>query len=104
MEAPDDAPVLPEQVETAVYRIADEALTNAVEHAGASHCRVRLTFGADLVLEVLDDGRARIQPVPATGGWGWSPCAAGPRNGVAVSGSSTAARATAYTLGLPLPA
>ncbi|HET6353463.1 sensor histidine kinase [Streptomyces sp.] len=62
VEAPDDAPVLPEQVETAVYRIADEALTNVVKHAGASHCRVRLTFGADLVLEVLDDGRG---PYPA---------------------------------------
>lgn len=48
---------LPAAVEVAAYRIAGEALTNAVRHAGAA--RVRLTLrrsGTSLVVEVADDG------------------------------------------------
>jgi len=40
--------------EMAVLRIADEALHNAVRHAGAEHITVRLGDG---VVEVVDDGR-----------------------------------------------
>lgn len=58
VEAPDDVPALPEPVETAAFRITDEALTNVVKHAGATHCLVRLSFGAVLTLEVHDDGHA----------------------------------------------
>ncbi|MEU5346525.1 sensor histidine kinase [Streptomyces sp. NPDC020766] len=57
VEAPDDVPTLPEPVETAAFRIVDEALTNVVKHAGATRCRVRLSFGTVLTLEVHDDGR-----------------------------------------------
>ncbi|HJQ83052.1 MAG TPA: sensor histidine kinase [Candidatus Binatia bacterium] len=48
---------LPEQVETAVYRIIQEALTNVARHAHAHRVSVALTGGQDeLRLEVADDG------------------------------------------------
>lgn len=49
---------LPEAVETAVYRIAQEALTNAVRHAGAQHVSIILERrGNTVVLIVEDDGQ-----------------------------------------------
>jgi signal transduction histidine kinase len=47
---------LPAAVEVAAYRIATEAMTNAVRHAGAAHCSVRLVGGSDLTVIVEDDG------------------------------------------------
>lgn len=45
-------------IEIAAYRVVQEALTNAVKHAGATAIDVRLHLGGDrLVLEVSDDGR-----------------------------------------------
>jgi signal transduction histidine kinase len=45
-------------VRQALYRIAQEAVQNAVKHARAGHVSVRL-FGedTDVVLEVVDDGQ-----------------------------------------------
>ena len=50
---------LPAAVEVAAYRIAAEAMTNVVRHAGAAHCTVRLRRdgAAGLLVEVGDDGR-----------------------------------------------
>lgn len=51
-------PELPAAVEVAAYRIAQEALTNAVKHAGASRIGVAVsTADGDLVLRIHDDGR-----------------------------------------------
>jgi len=48
---------LPAAVEVAAYRIAGEAVTNAVRHSGARAIRVRLCREADtLVVLVTDDG------------------------------------------------
>ena len=60
VEVPEEVlPPLPAAVEVAAYRIAHEAMINAVRHAGATSCTVR--FGLDregglLRLEVEDDG------------------------------------------------
>jgi signal transduction histidine kinase len=52
-----DPGALPAAVEVGVYRIASEALANAVRHAGARTCRLSLHRDADGVsLSVVDDG------------------------------------------------
>ena len=49
-------PDLPEQVETAAFRIAEEAMTNVLRHARASRCEVRLEVDGALVVSVSDNG------------------------------------------------
>ena len=49
-------PDLPAAVEVAAYRIAIEALTNAVRHSGATICRVEVDSAEDLEVTVTDDG------------------------------------------------
>lgn len=49
---------LPPDLETALYRITQEALTNAVKHARADRISVHLAYEEDeLTLTVTDDGR-----------------------------------------------
>lgn len=51
-------PQLSSEVELAIYRIAQEALTNAVRHSGASEVTVSLTAAnGRLTLTVTDDGQ-----------------------------------------------
>ncbi|MCI0396375.1 MAG: sensor histidine kinase [Chloroflexi bacterium] len=66
IEAPATMPALPAAVEVAAYRIALEAVTNVVRHAGASHCTVRLMVSDGLRLEIEDDGRG-LPLQPGTG-------------------------------------
>jgi signal transduction histidine kinase len=48
---------LPRPVETAAYRVAQEALTNVARHAAAARTVVDLDYGIDvLVVQVRDDG------------------------------------------------
>lgn len=55
-------------VEVALLRIAQEALTNVVKHAGATVAHVRLTASDDVVeLEVDDDGHGRAGAVDGLG-------------------------------------
>ncbi|TDD68264.1 GAF domain-containing protein [Actinomadura darangshiensis] len=55
--AADEAVVLPEEHEAVAFRITQEALYNALRHAGAQTVQVRLgTADARAVLEVSDDG------------------------------------------------
>jgi signal transduction histidine kinase len=56
VEAPEGLPNLPAAVEVAVYRIAQEALTNVARHARAQSCVVHLAVDDDVGLEVVDDG------------------------------------------------
>lgn len=65
---PDPLPELPAAVEVAAYRIAVEALANAVRHAGARSCCVRLVADERLTVEVTDDGRGiEADARPGTG-------------------------------------
>jgi signal transduction histidine kinase len=70
VEAPDLLPDLPAAVEVAAYRIVLEALTNAVRHAQASQCSVRITAGELLYLEIEDNGVG--MPIDAPVGVGLS--------------------------------
>ena len=55
---PNPIPRLDETTEVTVYRIAQEALTNAVRHADATRVQISLTVDDErLRLEVRDDGR-----------------------------------------------
>lgn len=57
LEVRGEAQRLQPEVETALFRIAQEAVTNVVRHAEAGEARVVLTFEPDLLsLEVSDDG------------------------------------------------
>ncbi len=59
---------LPDEVETAVYRIVQEALTNAIKHAAAGHVSVVLTRKhGRLSIVIEDDGRG-FDPTEAAGG------------------------------------
>ena len=56
-ERPQALPTLPAAVEVALYRIAQEALTNVQKHARAAHVRLSLALeGSILTLELEDDG------------------------------------------------
>lgn len=48
---------LDEERELAIYRVVQEALSNIVQHADASHVDVTLEFGDVIVLTINDDGR-----------------------------------------------
>jgi signal transduction histidine kinase len=61
---------LPVGLELSAYRIVQEALTNALKHAGDARASVRVRYGDDsLELEVVDDG-AGAQAELASGGHG----------------------------------
>lgn len=63
--APDALPVLPPPVAAAAFRVAEEALTNAVRHAHAAHCAVELTVvDHELHVSVTDDGVGFAGPRP----------------------------------------
>ena len=54
---------LPVGIELSAYRIVQEALTNALKHAGEARARVRVRYGADsLELEIVDDGAGAAAP------------------------------------------
>jgi signal transduction histidine kinase len=76
---------LPPGIELALYRVAQEALTNTLKHAGPSAARVVLRYGDHAVnLDVLDNGRS-----PGTPGTGHG--LIGMRERVALYGGSLAA-------------
>jgi two-component system, NarL family, sensor kinase len=68
---PDYVPDLPAAVEVALYRIASEAIHNAVRHSGGQRCAVTIEVTAGEVhMRIRDDGRGL--PEPLIGGVGVS--------------------------------
>ncbi|MCC7207527.1 MAG: HAMP domain-containing protein [Anaerolineae bacterium] len=53
---------LPTEQEIGLYRIAQEAVTNALRHAAATRVEVRLVYGDSAELSVADDGRGFTVP------------------------------------------
>ena len=100
------AQALPERINIAVYRVAQEALTNVTRHARAN--RVRLVLARDgaghLCLTIADDGRG-MDPGRSTRGLGL--LGAGER-AAALGGElridSAPGAGTRLTLRVPLPA
>jgi signal transduction histidine kinase len=75
---------LPVGIELSAYRIVQEALTNALKHAGEASASVNIRYGSDsLELEIADDGTGASVPV-ASGGHGL----VGMRERVALYGGS----------------
>ncbi len=63
-----DLPGLGAPVEASLYRVAQEALHNALRHAGASRVRVTLErTPRRVVLEVADDGHGFVPEMPSSG-------------------------------------
>jgi signal transduction histidine kinase len=63
-------PRLTPELETTIYRIVQEALTNALKHAHATHVGVTVAeHDGEVVVEVRDDG-AGFRPEAATRGYG----------------------------------
>jgi signal transduction histidine kinase len=59
---------LPVGIELSAYRIVQEALTNALKHAGKASASVNIRYGSDsLELEIADDGAGASTPVSSGG-------------------------------------
>ncbi|GAA2250255.1 histidine kinase [Herbiconiux moechotypicola] len=59
---------LREEVQSSLYLVAAEALSNAARHSGAGTVTIALdTVGGDARLEVADDGRGMVGAVPGVG-------------------------------------
>ena len=89
-------------VDLSAYRIVQEALTNALKHAGPARARVIVRYGEhDLEIEIADDGPGGTAD-PATGGHGL----VGMRERVALFGGDLAAgrrRGGGYAVRARLP-
>jgi signal transduction histidine kinase len=66
-----EAGQLPGVIDVSAYRIVQEALTNALKHAGRARAWVRVRYAGDTVtIEVQDDGSGAAGPVSESGGHG----------------------------------
>jgi signal transduction histidine kinase len=65
---------LPAELKTAIFRVAQEALTNVIKHSDASNVDVRLCYQSDVIsLSVKDDGKGfdtRTSTHPRRPSWG----------------------------------
>jgi two-component system sensor histidine kinase UhpB len=65
LDLPGGMPDMPSQTELVIYRVAQEALTNAIRHAEASQITLSLRVAGDhITLRVRDDGRGIAVPLP----------------------------------------
>lgn len=62
---------LPAGLDLAVYRVAQEALTNVVKHAPGARVALSIAYcGGEVVVDVHDDGGGRVAVAPAGAGHG----------------------------------
>ena len=100
---------LPAEVETALYRVAQKALTNARKHAGTTRAQVKLTrLPGKIHLEVRDFGRGFDPSAPTTNGPGERVGLIGMRERVALLGGELEIRSapgagTSAIAEVPLP-
>jgi signal transduction histidine kinase len=74
---------LPRSLDQSAYRIIQEALTNALRHAGGTIAHVAVRYRAEqLELEVANDGRAGNGSEPAAGRRSSDPDWQGRRSGL----------------------
>jgi len=67
VDAAERSPRLPAPIETALYRVAEEAVANAARHADASRVAIRLRRDRDAIeLRIVDDGRGFDAERPAS--------------------------------------
>jgi signal transduction histidine kinase len=95
---------LPREVETALYRIVQESLTNVVKHAHARHVSVLLARKGSSVTAVIEDDGVGFTPYSATEGLGLI----GMRERVALLGGhltieSRAGAGSTFVAEVPLP-
>jgi signal transduction histidine kinase len=65
VHTPSLMPALPAAVEVAAYRVAQEALTNAVRHSQATECSVDVeALNGELRVRVRDNGSGLVQARP----------------------------------------
>jgi signal transduction histidine kinase len=89
-----ELPELPASVDLAAYRIVQESLTNVMKHGGpVAAVEIRCT-GADLLIEVSDDGRPRSEPPSVVPGETTAHGIIGMRERVAVYGGELSAGPT----------
>jgi two-component system, NarL family, sensor kinase len=67
IEHPDQLPALSPAVELAAYRIASEAINNALTHSEGRRCLVKITANGTLAVTVRDDGRPPSSWTPGVG-------------------------------------
>jgi signal transduction histidine kinase len=84
---------LSDRCELTVYRVAQEALSNVVRHAQATHVKVSLQFGEQVVLTVTDDGCGIPALGSATAGSSGGLGLIGMRERVSLVGGSLAVQA-----------
>jgi signal transduction histidine kinase len=71
LEIEGEPAALPPGVDLSAYRIVQEALTNALKHAGPARARVVVRYGArELELEITDTGRGAAASRGGSGGHG----------------------------------
>jgi len=96
--------ILPLDVESALLRIGQEALANAVSHSGAAHVSVRIHYRKEAVTLRIEDNGCGFGPERETGGFGLSGMrrrAAG--IGAAIRIDSAPGRGTCVDVAAPLP-
>jgi signal transduction histidine kinase len=100
VHAPETMPPLPAGLEGEAFRIAVEALTNAVRHSGAATCSLTIEVGSELVLHIEDDGRGIGDSTSGVGMASMRERAQSLAGSVTVS--SAPGRGTSITVRLPL--